>query len=105
MRVKSMNMVAWHPSTELRRSSTRSSMRCVKASVSSCRIPPSSMLMYTPYKIIASASSYGFEQPLMACCGYGGPPYNIDPIIGCGKAGHNLCAASSPHFSWDGFHY
>ncbi|KAH6754743.1 hypothetical protein C2S53_020646 [Perilla frutescens var. hirtella] len=57
------------------------------------------------YKIIASASSYGFEQPLMACCGYGGPPYNIDPKIGCGKAGHNLCAASSPHISWDGFHY
>lgn len=60
------------------------------------------------YKLIATASSYGFERPLMACCGYGGPPYNWDPKIPCGGAGHNLCgegAAAPPYISWDGFHY
>ncbi|KAH6806497.1 GDSL-like Lipase/Acylhydrolase superfamily protein [Perilla frutescens var. frutescens] len=53
------------------------------------------------YDIITSSSSYGFEHPLMACCGYGGPPYNIDPVIEC----QSVCPQAQRRISWDGVHY
>lgn len=55
----------------------------------------------------------GFEQPIMACCGYGGPPLNYDSRVPCGQTktinGSLVtakgCEDSSEHVSWDGIHY
>ncbi|KAJ8767472.1 hypothetical protein K2173_017516 [Erythroxylum novogranatense] len=47
------------------------------------------------YDLIANSSKYGnFSNPLMMCCGYGGPPYNYDRNITCSEPGHE-----------DGIHY
>ncbi|KAK9086652.1 hypothetical protein Syun_029046 [Stephania yunnanensis] len=54
-----------------------------------------------------------FKQPLMACCGYGGPPTNYDSRISCGQTkdlnGSAVtakgCDDSSKYISWDGIHY
>ncbi|XP_059292576.1 GDSL esterase/lipase At1g54790 [Lycium ferocissimum] len=63
--------------------------------------------------LIANNSKYGFAQPLMACCGYGGPPLNYDSRIACGQTkvldGNNVtakaCNDSSEYINWDGIHY
>ncbi|XP_051140090.1 GDSL esterase/lipase At1g09390-like isoform X2 [Andrographis paniculata] len=59
------------------------------------------------YHLIASAASYGFENPLMACCGHGGPPYNYDASVKCRDQGqgYNICKPESLYVSWDGVHY
>ncbi|KAF6135946.1 hypothetical protein GIB67_006838 [Kingdonia uniflora] len=63
--------------------------------------------------LISNYSRYGFEEPFMACCGYGGPPLNYDSWIPCGQT-NNLngtsvtakgCDDASEHISWDGIHY
>ena len=41
----------------------------------------------------------------MACCGYGGPPYNYDIRVPCGQPGHQVCDEGSRFASWDGIHY
>ncbi|KAK9919746.1 hypothetical protein M0R45_028325 [Rubus argutus] len=63
--------------------------------------------------LIANYSKNGFEQPIMACCGYGGPPLNYDSQISCGQTkvlnGSSVtakgCSDSSEYVSWDGIHY
>ncbi|XP_073157537.1 GDSL esterase/lipase At1g54790 [Henckelia pumila] len=63
--------------------------------------------------LIANYSRYGFEQPVMACCGYGGPPLNYDSHISCGQTkllnGTSLtakgCSDSTEYVNWDGIHY
>ncbi|KAF9681625.1 hypothetical protein SADUNF_Sadunf05G0021300 [Salix dunnii] len=63
--------------------------------------------------LIANYSRYGFEQPIMACCGYGGPPLNYDRRIVCGQTkvldGTSVtaqaCNDSTEYVNWDGIHY
>ncbi|XP_047155885.1 GDSL esterase/lipase At1g54790-like [Vigna umbellata] len=63
--------------------------------------------------LIANYSKYGFKQSIMACCGYGGPPFNFDSRVSCGLTkilnGTEItakgCNDSSVYVSWDGTHY
>ncbi|GFY90607.1 GDSL-like Lipase/Acylhydrolase superfamily protein [Actinidia rufa] len=63
--------------------------------------------------LIGNYSRYGFEQPIMACCGYGGPPLNYDSRIPCGQtkvvngssATAKGCNDSTEYVNWDGIHY
>ncbi|KAK9161381.1 hypothetical protein Syun_007722 [Stephania yunnanensis] len=63
--------------------------------------------------LISNYSKYGFEQPIMACCGYGGPPLNYDSRIRCGQTmtinGSSVtakgCDDSTDYISWDGIHF
>ncbi|GLT88446.1 hypothetical protein SLE2022_064730 [Rubroshorea leprosula] len=57
------------------------------------------------YDLIANATKYGFSNPLMACCGFGGPPYNYNVRVTCGNPGHQVCAEGSRFISWDGIHF
>lgn len=45
----------------------------------------------------------GFEAPLAACCG-GGGPYNFNLAIMCGAPGGTVCSDPSKHVCWDGMH-
>ncbi|XP_010255795.1 PREDICTED: GDSL esterase/lipase At1g54790-like [Nelumbo nucifera] len=63
--------------------------------------------------LIANYSQYGFQQPIMACCGYGGAPLNYDSRISCGQTktlnGSSVtakgCNDSTKYVNWDGIHY
>ncbi|XP_009796574.1 GDSL esterase/lipase At1g09390-like [Nicotiana tabacum] len=57
------------------------------------------------YDLIANSSNYGFVNPLMACCGYGGPPYNFESNNKCGQGNYTICEDRSKYISWDGAHY
>ncbi|XP_050380179.1 GDSL esterase/lipase At1g54790-like [Argentina anserina] len=65
------------------------------------------------YDLIANYSQHGFQQPIMACCGYGGPPLNYNSQVSCGSTkvlnGTTVtakgCNDSSLYVSWDGIHY
>ncbi|CAA2974943.1 GDSL esterase lipase At1g09390 [Olea europaea subsp. europaea] len=57
------------------------------------------------YDLIANSSKYGFPNPLMACCGSGGPPYNYVSGVYCGQPGCQVCDQKSRIVSWDGVHY
>ena len=46
----------------------------------------------------------GIEKPLMACCGYGGPPYNYNHFKACMSAEMQLCDVGTRFISWDGVH-
>ncbi|KAA8536897.1 hypothetical protein F0562_029375 [Nyssa sinensis] len=63
--------------------------------------------------LIANYSRYGFEHPIMACCGHGGPPLNYNSRVACGRTkvvnGSVVtakgCKDSTEYVSWDGIHY
>eukprot|EP00268_Persea_americana_P055670 TRINITY_DN6495_c0_g1_i5.p1 TRINITY_DN6495_c0_g1~~TRINITY_DN6495_c0_g1_i5.p1 ORF type:complete len:387 (-),score=61.53 TRINITY_DN6495_c0_g1_i5:164-1324(-) len=65
------------------------------------------------HNLITHAKKYGFEHPLVACCGHGGK-YNFNPKVGCG-ATKNIngtavligkpCKNPSVRVSWDGIHF
>ncbi|KMT13568.1 hypothetical protein BVRB_4g083430 [Beta vulgaris subsp. vulgaris] len=63
--------------------------------------------------LLSNYSRYGFEQPIMACCGYGGPPLNYDSRVPCGQTkvinGTSVtakgCSDSTEYVNWDGIHY
>ncbi|XP_050204157.1 GDSL esterase/lipase At1g09390-like isoform X2 [Mercurialis annua] len=57
------------------------------------------------YDLFANPATYGFVNPLMACCGYGGAPYNYNKSVSCGVSGHNVCDGGSKYINWDGVHY
>ncbi|XAR52727.1 Alpha-L-fucosidase [Bertholletia excelsa] len=57
------------------------------------------------YDLIANSSKYGFSSALMACCGYGGPPYNYNITVPCGQPMSEVCDEGSKYISWDGIHY
>ncbi|XP_054803939.1 GDSL esterase/lipase At1g54790-like [Prosopis cineraria] len=63
--------------------------------------------------LIANYSKYGFAQPIMTCCGHGGPPLNYDSRVFCGQTrilnGTKItakgCTDSTEYVNWDGIHY
>ncbi|KAK3193899.1 hypothetical protein Dsin_025209 [Dipteronia sinensis] len=63
--------------------------------------------------LVSNFSQYGFEEPLAACCGYGGMPLNFDIRIACGQTKNlngstvtaNPCNNTAEHVNWDGNHY
>ncbi|XP_072974868.1 GDSL esterase/lipase At1g09390-like [Typha angustifolia] len=57
------------------------------------------------YDLFANPTKYGFENPLMACCGHGGPPYNYKDRMTCGQPTATACPDGSKYISWDGVHY
>uniref|UniRef100_A0A0E0DLN5 Esterase n=1 Tax=Oryza meridionalis TaxID=40149 RepID=A0A0E0DLN5_9ORYZ len=57
------------------------------------------------YDLFANHSRYGFERPLMACCGHGGPPYNYANLKTCGQPTATACPEGERHVIWDGVHY
>jgi len=54
------------------------------------------------YDVVISSSD--FENPLMACCGHGGPPYNYKDRMTCGQPTASPCPVGSRYVSWDGVH-
>ncbi|XP_057778834.1 GDSL esterase/lipase At1g09390-like [Salvia miltiorrhiza] len=57
------------------------------------------------FDLIANSTKYGFSNPVMACCGAGGPPYNYEKSVSCGFPGYQVCDEGSRFVSWDGVHY
>ncbi|KAL3655601.1 hypothetical protein CASFOL_001387 [Castilleja foliolosa] len=59
------------------------------------------------YDLVENATSYGFKNPLMACCGYGGAPYNLvlDDDKACFGSQYDVCDEGTPYINWDGIHY
>ncbi|KAM0909480.1 hypothetical protein ACQ4PT_014801 [Festuca glaucescens] len=56
------------------------------------------------YDLVANHTKYGFDRPLMTCCGYGGPPYNYDISRSCQSPNATVCTDGSKFVSWDGVH-
>ncbi|XP_058077064.1 GDSL esterase/lipase At1g09390 [Magnolia sinica] len=57
------------------------------------------------YDLFANSTKYGFRNPLVSCCGIGGPPYNYNINVTCGQTGYQVCSDGSRYVSWDGVHY
>ncbi|CAL4949996.1 unnamed protein product [Urochloa decumbens] len=57
------------------------------------------------YDLVANHTAHGIARPLMACCGYGGPPYNYNHFKACMSAEMQLCDVGARLISWDGVHF
>ncbi|GFP90515.1 GDSL esterase/lipase lip-4 [Phtheirospermum japonicum] len=60
------------------------------------------------YDLIANSTiTVSFKNPLMACCGYGGAPYNYGPDSDktCFGSQFDVCEEGTMYISWDGVHY
>ncbi|GFQ08129.1 GDSL esterase/lipase lip-4, partial [Phtheirospermum japonicum] len=59
------------------------------------------------YDLIANFTYYGFKNPLMAFCGYGGAPYNYGPDFDktCSGSQYDVCEEGTSYINWDGVHY
>ncbi|KAJ0985235.1 hypothetical protein J5N97_003591 [Dioscorea zingiberensis] len=72
------------------------------------KMHPHATVIYADYyeaamTIFRSPEKYGFERPLMACCG-GGGLYNHNSSCSCGELGSTVCEDPSQYISWDGLH-
>ncbi|XP_062158430.1 GDSL esterase/lipase At3g26430-like [Alnus glutinosa] len=65
------------------------------------------------YTLITQAKKYGFQHPLVACCGHGGK-YNFNRYVKCGAKKTingkeilmaNSCKDPSVRVNWDGVHF
>lgn len=57
------------------------------------------------HDLFTNHKKYGFANPLMACCGHGGPPYNYRDRMTCGQPTATPCPMGSRYISWDGVHF
>ena len=74
----------------------------------------SSLIFFHVHHLLLNLDLFsGFQQPLAACCGYGGPPLNFDTRIACGLTKNlngsivtaNPCNNTAEYINWDGNHY
>ncbi|KAJ7977708.1 GDSL esterase/lipase [Quillaja saponaria] len=57
------------------------------------------------YNLFAKYKKFGFKEPFLACCSYGGRPNNYNITATCGQPGYNMCKNVSSSIVWDGVHY
>uniref|UniRef100_A0A0D9V3K3 GDSL esterase/lipase n=1 Tax=Leersia perrieri TaxID=77586 RepID=A0A0D9V3K3_9ORYZ len=72
------------------------------------KLHPDVAIIYADYygaamEIFLSPKQFGIEDPLVACCG-GGGPYGVSRSAGCGIGEFNVCDDPGKYGSWDGFH-
>lgn len=71
---------------------------------------PGVAVVYADYyaaamELSANPRRHGFGvEPLVSCCGGGGPPYNADLTAHCGTAASTTCRDPRRAVWWDGFH-
>ncbi|KAJ8752050.1 hypothetical protein K2173_001077 [Erythroxylum novogranatense] len=70
---------------------------------------PEALITYVDYwtayhTVMENPGRYGFKEPLKACCGSGGPPYNFDVLATCGTPSASACKNPSQYINWDGVH-
>ncbi|KAL5222478.1 hypothetical protein ABZP36_027191 [Zizania latifolia] len=72
------------------------------------KLHPDVAIIYADYygaakEIFISPEKFGIEDPLVACCG-GGGPYGVSPTARCGYGEYKVCDDPQKYGSWDGFH-
>ncbi|CAL4955417.1 unnamed protein product [Urochloa decumbens] len=72
------------------------------------KLHPGVTIIYADYygaamEVFLSPEQYGIENPLVACCG-GGGPYGVSPTTRCGYGEYTVCDNPEKYGSWDGFH-